>query len=83
MKVQLYDDGMARVFDRTGNGICDVWARGNTYPAYNTKGIDAALKRVRMRRVGKWKHYPEGGFKEAMVRFDSPKTSVSRGDSSS
>ncbi len=68
MKVQLYDDdGMARVFDRDGNGICDVWSRE---PKATTVGTDLALKRIRMRRVGKWTRYPKGGFTEATVRFD-------------
>lgn len=71
MKVQLYDDdGMARVFDRDGNGICDVWSREIKA---TTAGVDAALKRIRMRRVGQWKRYPKGGFCEASVRFESVK----------
>lgn len=69
MKVQLYDDdGMARVFDRDGNGICDVWSREIKA---TTVGIDLALKRIRIRRVGKWKRYRYGGFTEATVRFDA------------
>lgn len=74
MKVQFYeDDGMARVFDRTGNGLCDVWSR-EIKPT--TAGIDAALKLIKMRRVSKWKHYRLGGFREATVRFDSKPPSL-------
>ncbi len=64
MIVQLYDDGVARVFPTTrSTGICDVWAKDGS----DTKGVEAALKRIRMQRVGKWYRYPD--FQEATVRF--------------
>lgn len=67
MKVQLYDDGLARVF-KGADGICDVWAKDGK----DTEGIEAALRRIRMRRVGQWKHYRAGGFREAGVRWAPP-----------
>jgi hypothetical protein len=66
MIVQLYDDGVARVFPTTNStGLCDVWAKDGN----DTKGAEAALKRIRMQRVGKWYHYPDAGFREATVRW--------------
>lgn len=72
MKAQLYDDGMCRVFGRDQHIICDVYATAGD----KTGEADAALKRARMRRVGKWKHYREADFREASVRFDSPRRRV-------
>jgi hypothetical protein len=77
VKAQVYDDDfMCRVFDRGGNGICDVWGR-TSQPTLGE--IDEALKRIRMRRVGNWKRYREGGFYEASVRFDTPRKSPPKG----
>lgn len=76
MKIQIYDDdNMARVFDSSGDGICDIHPRGDG----SLEQVDAGLKRLHMRRRTAWKHYPEGGFYEAAVRFNTPRTVHSGG----
>ena len=73
MIVQLYDDGVARIFPTTNSpGLCDVWAKDGK----DTAGVEAALKRIRMQRVGKWYVYP--GFREATVRFKPHRRSDSK-----
>lgn len=67
MIAQIYEDGMVRVFDRKGSILCDVYATSQKA----TGEADAALKRIRMRRTGKWRRWPY--HIEASVRFESPR----------